>query len=260
MCYMIRSIEIYIKNMFKNLSIQAKYGLAATATPIIIFAGIYIAWGYASRSLKRNRHVFTRSMSIGVIHGGKPALQRLIDFHKARLDAKIPNKAVKKLKYTLVKEKPDFFHLKSTVAKLEMTGKEAEAAALLEVVYERAMKQKKPHEAYEIEMLLVEMLIYQGEFKKAFDRKCFDQVEISDARRPLFKAILHLILEINVEQALECWEEFTHIRENFSWQPSLEEDILKEVVSDFRKFKEVVNLLKEDIKEIQALKRAKALK
>lgn len=112
MCYMIRSIEIYIKNMFKNLSIQTKYGLAATATPIIIFAGIYIAWGYASRSLKRNRHVFTRSMSIGVIHGGKPALQRLIDFHKARLDAKIPNKAVKKLKYTLVKEKPDFFHLK----------------------------------------------------------------------------------------------------------------------------------------------------
>jgi len=74
------------------------------------------------------------------------------------------------------------------------------------------------------------------------------------------QAILHLILEINVEQALECWEEFTHIRENFSWQPSLEEDILKEVVSDFRKFKEVVNLLKEDIKEIQALKRAKALK
>ena len=53
------------------------------------------------------------------------------------------------------------FRLKSTVAKLEMTGKEAEAAALLEVAYERAMKQKKPHEAYEIEMLLVEMLIYQ---------------------------------------------------------------------------------------------------
>lgn len=109
---MIRSIEIYIKNMFKNLSIQAKYGLAATATPIIIFAGIYIAWGYISRSLKRNRHVFTRSLSIGVIHGGKPALQRLIDFHKARLDATIPSKAVKNLKNTLVEEKPDFFQLK----------------------------------------------------------------------------------------------------------------------------------------------------
>ncbi|KAK4589226.1 hypothetical protein RGQ29_020000 [Quercus rubra] len=260
MCYMIRSIEIYIKNMFKNLSLQAKYGLAATATPIIIFAGIYIAWGYASRSLKRNRQVFTRSMSIGVIHGGKPALQRLIDFHKARLDAKIPNKAVKKLKYTLITEKPDFFHLKSTVAKLEMTGKETEAAAVLEVAYERAMKQKKPHEAYEIEMLLVEMLIYQGEFKKAFDRKCFDNVEISDARRPLFKAILHLVLDNNVNQAFACWEEFTHIREDFNRQPSLEEDIHKEVVSDFKKFKEVVNLLKDDIKEIQALRGEKAPK
>lgn len=112
MRYMIRSIEIYATNMFTNLSIQAKYGLAATATPIIIFAGIYIAWGYACRSLKRNRPVFTRSMSIGVIHGGKPALQRLIDFHKARLDEKIPNKAVRNLKYALVEEKPDFFHLK----------------------------------------------------------------------------------------------------------------------------------------------------
>ncbi|XP_075667404.1 uncharacterized protein LOC142636997 [Castanea sativa] len=260
MCYMIRSIEIYATNMFKNLSIQSKYGLAATATPIIIFAGIYIAWGYACRSLKRNRPVFTRSMSIGVIHGGKPALQRLIDFHKARLDAKTPNEAVKNLKYALVKEKPDFFHLKSAVAKLEMTGKEAEAAAVLEAAYELATKQKKPHEAYEIEMLLVEMLIYQGEFKKAFDRKCFNNIEISDARRPLFKAILYLVLENNDKQALACWEDFTNIREDFNRQPSLEEDILKEVVSDFKKFKEVVNLLKDDIKEIQALQREKTLK
>lgn len=74
------------------------------------------------------------------------------------------------------------------------------------------------------------------------------------------QAILHLVLDNNVKQAFACWEEFTHIREDFNRQPSLEEDILKEVVSDFEKFKEVVNLLKDDIKEIQALQGEKALK
>ena len=67
-------------------------------------------------------------------------------------------------------------------------------------------------------------------------------------------------MDNNDKQALACWEEFTHIREDFNRQPSLEEDIHKEVVSDFKKFKEVVNLLKDDIKEIQALRGEKALK
>lgn len=74
------------------------------------------------------------------------------------------------------------------------------------------------------------------------------------------QAILHLVLGNNDKQALACWEEFTNIREDFNRQPSLEEDILKEVVSDFKKFKEVVNLLKDDIKEIQALQREKTPK
>ena len=40
-----------------------------------------------------------------------------------------------------------------------MTGREAEAVDILKNGYEQA--QKKPHEAYEIDMLLVEMLIYK---------------------------------------------------------------------------------------------------
>ncbi len=51
--------------------------------------------------------------------------------------------------------------MKRTVAKLEMSGKEEHALAELEKAVERVKKGKKLHEAYEIEMLLVEMLIYK---------------------------------------------------------------------------------------------------
>jgi hypothetical protein len=51
--------------------------------------------------------------------------------------------------------------MKSAVAKLEMSGKEKEAVRTLEKALKRARKDQKAHEAYEIEMLLVEMLIYK---------------------------------------------------------------------------------------------------
>jgi hypothetical protein len=49
--------------------------------------------------------------------------------------------------------------MKRTVAKLEMSGKEDDAVEILE----KAVKahEEKPQEAYEIQMLLVEMLIYK---------------------------------------------------------------------------------------------------
>lgn len=50
---------------------------------------------------------------------------------------------------------------KSTIAKLEMSRKEADAVKILEKAYQKAMNEGQPHEAYEIEILLVEMLIYK---------------------------------------------------------------------------------------------------
>lgn len=44
--------------------------------------------------------------------------------------------------------------------KMEMSGKEAKGVELLKKALEKARKEGKGHEAYEIEMLLVEMLIY----------------------------------------------------------------------------------------------------
>jgi len=46
------------------------------------------------------------------------------------------------------------------IVKMEMSGKEAKGAELLKKALEKARKEGKGHEAYEIEMLLVEMLIY----------------------------------------------------------------------------------------------------
>ena len=54
-----------------------------------------------------------------------------------------------------------FLSEKRIVAKFEMSGNEAKAVQILEEEKIRARKEGKPHEAYEIEMLLVEMLIYK---------------------------------------------------------------------------------------------------
>lgn len=51
--------------------------------------------------------------------------------------------------------------LKSIIAKLEMSGKEIEAVKILENAITKAQNEGKCHEAYETEMLLVEMLIYK---------------------------------------------------------------------------------------------------
>lgn len=48
--------------------------------------------------------------------------------------------------------------------KLEMTGQEDKAVHLLTEAYEKAKNKGKSHEAYELEMLLVEMLIYNVSF------------------------------------------------------------------------------------------------
>lgn len=44
--------------------------------------------------------------------------------------------------------------------KMEMSGKEAKGVEILKKALEKAKAEGKGHEAYEIEMLLVEMLIY----------------------------------------------------------------------------------------------------
>lgn len=99
-------------NFCENFSIHTEYGaVAATAAAIIIFGGIYVAWDYASRALKR-KHVLSRSMSIGVLHGGKLSLQRTIIYHQARADPKISDRAENDLNSLLDVKHPDLWKLR----------------------------------------------------------------------------------------------------------------------------------------------------
>lgn len=50
--------------------------------------------------------------------------------------------------------------IKRAVAKLEVSGRKAKAAKMIEEAIESAEKEGKLHEAYEFEMLYTEMLIY----------------------------------------------------------------------------------------------------
>ncbi|XP_038724004.1 uncharacterized protein LOC120015589 [Tripterygium wilfordii] len=248
-----------MSDYFKNFTVKTKYGaVAATATPIVIFAGIYVAWAYIRQGWKRramDRRVFSRSMSFGAIRGGNLALKRLLGYHKARADPKTLEDAEKELRNLISQDQPDFKKLQKTIAKLEMSGKEDIAISVLEKALNKAIKEKQPQEAYEIEMMLVEMNIYKGDFSKAPDYKCLKEKNMSDGRRPLYKAILYVMRkdkdeDEDLEEAKKYWKEFKELRTNYYWPPGMQEDKLYKVITDFEEFKEVVEVLKKDIKEV----------
>nr|TKS06645.1 hypothetical protein D5086_0000121080 [Populus alba] len=199
--------------------------MAATAT--VIFASVYIGWAYAKRSCKKQKkkvhRVFTRSMSVGVLHGGKLALERVIDYHRARADEASLKAAEKELKDLLIEEHPDFVKLQSTVAMLEMSGKEAVAVGILEKQLQRARKDGKSHVAYEIENVACRNAHLPGaaseNSRRLLDCECLSHEEISDARRPLYKS------------------------------PSSDQSHLNKAVTNFEEFEKAVELLRNDIHE-----------
>ncbi|KAK4858026.1 hypothetical protein QYF36_009875 [Acer negundo] len=247
-----------MEKLLNNITINTKYGAmaAATVTPIVIFGSIYIACAYTRRAWKRRSAaskvsgVLTRSVSIGVLHGGKMALERLVDYHHARADATLWEDALDNLNKLIQKEHPPFKELQRVVAKLEMSGKEADAVEKLESALKIAQEKKKPHEAYEYQMLLVEMYIYKGDFDKALKCECLNEEKISDTRRPLYKAIVYGMSKDREEESRKCFGEFNEIRAGFEWPPDLQDHQLYEVIENFEKFKKAVQLLKKDIQEI----------
>ncbi|KAJ8762076.1 hypothetical protein K2173_006740 [Erythroxylum novogranatense] len=246
-----KNCELHLENLCDIFTFNTKYGaIAATGTTIFVLAGVYIASAYIERAwrAKHEGHkMFTRSMSIGVLHGGKQALERLIDYHHARADAASINSAETQLRVQLREGHIDFSKLQSIVTKLEMGGKESVAVDLLSSELKRARSEGQPHEAYEFEMLLVEMYIYMGDTKKALECECLSHVEITDARRPLYKAVIHIIREESVHKAFEYWEEFKQIKAHFQ---SPEDSYDGKLITDFNEFKTIVKVLKNDILKI----------
>ncbi|KAL6282631.1 hypothetical protein ACE6H2_013560 [Prunus campanulata] len=135
-----------------------------------------------------------------------------------------------------------------------MSGKEAQAVEILKNATAKARNEGRNHEAYEYEMLL-------GDFKEALGRECLRHVEILDARRPLFKAIIHIMLECNENEGIKYWREFNDLKEEFHCTPckkeSMEECQLHKLSTNFNEFEQVVHMLKKDIMEAQAKRNKK---
>lgn len=214
---------------------------------LIVFFSGYLWKKRKNRKLKR---VLTRSMSIGVLHGGELALQRLVDYHKAKANLQLLNSTETKLDALLKEERPDFKKLQRCIAKMEMSGKEIQARMKVQDAVKEARSKGKLHEDYEFDMLLVETLIYQGEFKDALNCKCLKDEFITDARRPLYKAIINLSLG-NSTEGENCWNEFTRIREELKRSRNVQDAQLVDISTNFKKFNSIVKSLKKDIQEVK---------
>ncbi|XP_024030941.1 uncharacterized protein LOC21404515 [Morus notabilis] len=256
-----------------NITVKTRYGVvAATAIPLIIIGGAYIVSAYLNRGWGRRKgqaRVNKRSVSLAALHGGKLALERLVDYQEARADANVLKTALCELKVLFEEEPLDFLKLQRVVAKLEMSGHEAEAVHILQEEKTKAQNEGKILEAYEIEMLLVEMLIYKGEFEKAFSCKCLtEESMIADARYPLYKAII--LIGVGrpryEEKAKKYWQDFNDMREDFNDPPSFTESmkeclegngVCKQLATSFDEFKKIVLRLKDDINKTNEKRKKK---
>nr|GMD11609.1 uncharacterized protein LOC109164925 [Ipomoea batatas] len=235
---------IAIKAAWSNVG--AVEGLVAAA--VLLGAAAYYYYIVVRKRVpadKKNngRHqlVFSRSMSVGALHGGQFAIQRLVEYHDARANRASLQSAEDALDSLLNQDLPDFKKLQRVVGRLEMSGKEGKAVERLEAAVKKAGMQGKPHEAYEFDMLLVEMLIYKGDFKKALSRPCLKDESITDARRPLYKAMIHLLLEDCSEEEVErLWKEFRRIQKHFRLSHSSQAPQLHEAARHFDTFKNIV--------------------
>ncbi|XP_062094974.1 uncharacterized protein LOC133800888 [Humulus lupulus] len=234
---------------------------AVVARPLAIIGGAYLAFAYLHSGgwwKERTPRVRKRSVTLATLQGGEMALQRLKDYQEARANAQNLDGIEKTLKKLLLSsenelQELDFPSMQRIVAKIEMTGNEERAVQLLK---KKLDEEINPYEAYEIEMLLVEMLIYKGNYKGANIRKCLTEQKISDARRPLYQAIISMALEPSkTEEAEEYWNDFIELRTHFSVEPafreSMEEIGIFKISTNFQEFQMVVKKLQEDINKEQ---------
>ncbi|KAL1166949.1 hypothetical protein V6Z11_A06G231700 [Gossypium hirsutum] len=204
-----------VKNMNMEESNYRTIAIVAT-TPFIVIGGICIGWKYQK---------IPRSISMAAIHGGKLALDRLVNYGKQQPTTQSGDD-VEQLKTLLENEQPNYNELQQVIGRLEMNRREDEAIKILKKAMKKKKAQMKPNsnEANEIGLLLAEMYIYKGDVKKA--SKC------------LAKAIISM-MDQKEQDAIQHWETFKEIQ-NQTIPPSFNEE-------EFTEFKNAVYLLKQDI-------------
>ncbi|WZY92430.1 hypothetical protein YC2023_064759 [Brassica napus] len=236
-------------NRSKNrFTMKTKYG--AAVAPVFFLAGAYVAWNYINHRLwrkkddnngrdirkgihnsisketslarrRKDQKNLSRSVSMGAIRGGKVALQRLLDLHSYHLDTSSLVNAEIEFESLLSRERPDFGLLQRDIVKMEMSGKEAKGVEILKKALDKAKAEGKGHEAYEIEMLLVEMLIYM--------------------------TIIYYFRGDPWKQVEEAFNRFREIQMGLQWPGNSEESESHEITLD--EFKKVMESLKHEIED-----------
>ncbi|KAG0463964.1 hypothetical protein HPP92_019608 [Vanilla planifolia] len=214
----------------------------------VLFTCICLALAMKSRRARNQRRITSlhRSMSLAALQGGHVALRRIIDFQEAQLDKATLECAEEEFRRLLNPSdgRIHFSKLQSVAVKLEMTGKEDKAVALLR----KAMEKASGQEAHELGMLLVEMLIYKGDYDEALRCPCLHDEDITDARGPLYKAVIYSIK--GDERAEESYKTFQEIYSRLHWPDAFKEETpIYNVVHDFSKFQIIVKNLKKEIEK-----------
>ncbi|TMX01690.1 hypothetical protein EJD97_023948 [Solanum chilense] len=104
----------------KSIEVVAQHDERLLITILMLLFVCYILIFFSGRLRKKRKNkklkkVLTRSMSIGLLHGGELALKRLIDYHKAKADFISLNSAETDLDALLNEEQPHFKKLQAII-------------------------------------------------------------------------------------------------------------------------------------------------
>ncbi|KAK7412578.1 hypothetical protein VNO78_04049 [Psophocarpus tetragonolobus] len=209
-CEDMRNLISYVNSKYGENPLEAKSYIILGGLSLLIFVLIRRI-GSKPKPKPKRLHA-TRSFIISELHSGYPTLNRLVIDkyeHPSALDSAFT------LMIELQKDLPDFMILQEKVRELEMGEQEEIAEKILERAVKEANEKNKPHEAYEFEMLLVEVLIYKGgksDLENGLKCECLGDESLKDARRPLYKAIIYK-MQGYTYKAREQWEEFIKVRD-----------------------------------------------
>ncbi|XP_068666117.1 uncharacterized protein [Aristolochia californica] len=236
--------------IYRNVTVQRLEGaamVAVTTAALIAIGRRYRRGKDAQAAPSPAPRTFQRSLTLAAFRGGRSILRRVLDAQHFRVETAFLKAKAELLSKLSSTQAFDFNELERLVVRMEMSGKEDEAVKILQEAKEKALTNRKIHEAYELEMLVVEMLICQGDTKSAQACKCLEDNEISDARRPLYKAVIE-VMEGNIDKAKKTWIDFLEKR---ALLPTCEEEQdLPAALYDFEEFRDVIKSLKTEIEEI----------
>ncbi|XP_028754880.1 uncharacterized protein LOC114714324 [Neltuma alba] len=233
--------------------LTSEFGISPSTAILTVFIGCVCVYMLVKRQWQpKEKRMLQSSKALAELYGGELAWKRLNDY-KAALA--IPDDALDQtgllLKDLLAvddEQRLDLDKIQRVVEKLEMAGRH-EGVSILQSAHVR--HSDKSFLVHEIELALVEMLIYKGKPEEALKWECMDYQEIQfDARPPFFKAIVYGMMG-NWEEAARYWDEFVDVRDgliSIVGEGFLPAGRLHRI-SDFEKFKgRVQNLLNEIIK------------